>query len=126
MSKRFKSLTVPELLEFFIGFYGRHKDEVPKTRKFKPAEIAMLEEIIFGEKYTSLPFYVADYVSNCHMDGIEIANAPTIKRLKFLRYMLGGLNAKEAAIRAGYSKKSAKQQGYRTLKAIQRLVNEEK
>lgn len=126
MSKRLKSLTLPELLEFFVLFYERYKDEIPKTRKFKVAEIALLEDILFRKKYNNLPIYVADYIMDHYYAGFPITNAATIKRLKFFHYLFQEQNAAKAAIRAGYSRKSAKQQGYRTLKSIQRLVKEGK
>jgi hypothetical protein len=65
--------------------------------------------------------FALNYIENRYLEGIGFKNSPSMRRLLFFRAFLSNKgNATKAAIEAGYSPKSAKQQGYRTLKWIQR------
>lgn len=56
--------------------------------------------------------------------GIGLSNTPSLRRVVFFKhFLLNKGNATQSAIMAGYSPKSAKQQGYRTLRWIQNEVN---
>lgn len=56
--------------------------------------------------------------------GIGLSNTASLRRVVFFKHFLMNKgNATQSAIKAGYSPKSAKQQGYRTLKWIQNEVS---
>lgn len=60
-----------------------------------------------------------DLVSENRLEGFKLDNTATLRRILFFKFFLANRgNATKAAILAGYSPKSAKQQGYRILKWI--------
>ena len=55
--------------------------------------------------------------------GFNLTNTPSLRRVLFFKHFLANNgNATRAAIQAGYSPKSAKQQGYRVLKWLQEEI----
>jgi len=56
---------------------------------------------------------------------LGIENTASMRRVLFFkRYFINKGNATKCAIEAGYNPKSAKQAGYRTLKWIQKKLND--
>jgi hypothetical protein len=49
---------------------------------------------------------------------LPMFNAPSMRKLRFIFNFISSKSAKEAAIKAGYSPKTAKQQASRTLRQI--------
>lgn len=103
-----------------------------------------LNKASFNEKrfYEQDLAFLIDLILGSHQEGIvlasfghlsELTDIPTgfmspiwIRRIKFLRYFLfEGCNATEAAIKIGYSPRSAKKQGYRLLKKSGELCRQE-
>ena len=112
-------LTAEEALTHLTKLLAsREKRGVKNCKKFSHREMALLEDIFLERNYSNLIFYVTDFISENYQSGMEIINAPTIRRIDFLKNILIERNATKAAIKSGYSPKSAKQQGYRTLKWI--------
>lgn len=67
-----------------------------------------------------------DYFSDEVLMNRGLKNSPSLRRVLFFRYFLSNNgNASRAAIQAGYSPKSAKQQGYRVLKWLQQEIADE-
>lgn len=65
-----------------------------------------------------------DLVCESRFEGFNLTNTAMLRRVLFFKYFLANKgNATRAAILAGYSPKSAKQQGYRTLKWLQRQIS---
>lgn len=119
MKKLKEQLTTKELLVHLTRLLeSREKMGIKKYKKFNVREMAMLEDIFLDRNYSNLLFYIADFISDNYQLGMEITNAPTLRRLSFFKHLLTTGNATKAAIKSGYSPKSAKQQGYRTLKWI--------
>ena len=90
-----------------------------KQQKFTFKEVCFLIELIFNRPRELLFVYLADYL---HEDsGFKRIpfNGFNTRRLAFFHKILFFHNAKKAAIAAGYSPRSAKQTGYRIVKAIQ-------
>lgn len=64
-----------------------------------------------------------DLVSENRLEGFKIENTATLRRILFFKFFLANRgNATKAAILAGYSQKSAKQQGYRILKWLKNEI----
>ncbi len=108
-----------ELIETLEILY-KSKD-YPKSHpspKFDMEEIAFIADIIFNKPYSALPLLVADFILEKTDSRHFLTNGPTVRRLKFLKNMLSTFNATKSAIAAGYSPKTAKQQGYRTIREI--------
>lgn len=64
-----------------------------------------------------------DSVCNERLLGRGLQNTPSLRRVLFFQYFIANNgNAARAAIQAGYSPKSAKQQGYRVLKWLQEEI----
>lgn len=89
--------------------------------RFSIQEAEFIKDLIFHRKRGLLFFYLADHLMNdTIIRHLPMFNAPSMKKLQFLYNLLGGAkSAKEAAIKAGYSPRTAKQQASRTLRQIQ-------
>ncbi len=92
-----------------------------KLPRFNIQEIRFIRDLIFCKPNKLVFFYIADYVmNNTIVKRLPAFNGPCLRRLRFLHNYIATLgNAKEAAIRAGFSPKTAKQQGHRLLREIQ-------
>jgi len=104
-----------------------HKDKTKTTYpKFNESEVSLLAGIIFQKPNDIILFHIADYMAEHYQMGVPVfANTASMRRLQFFKsYIVNNGNATKAAIEVGYSPKSAKQQGHRTLRWIQ--SNQEK
>lgn len=90
--------------------YGR----TGRFPKFSTEEAVLLTRIIFYRPYRRL---IYELVGALYDQG-TILCAKDMRRLRFLEAYLTSCNATQAAIIAGYSPKSAKQQANRLLKTI--------
>lgn len=64
-----------------------------------------------------------DHYCDRYLSGFKITNTASLRRVMFFRYFLTNKgNATRAAILAGYSPRSAKQQGHRVLKWVQNEI----
>ena len=87
--------------------------------KFNLQEVRFIRELIFWKPKGLVFFYLADHLmNNTLLRYLPMLNAPSMKKLRFIFNFFNSKSAKEAAIKAGYSPKTAKQQAYRTLREI--------
>lgn len=96
----------------------KKKNPLPK---FNMQEFYFIRDLIFRKPRGLLFFYLADHLMNNTIAYyLPMFNAPSMKKLQFLHNFISCEgNAKQAAIKAGYSPKTAKQQAYRILKEFQ-------
>lgn len=91
---------------------------------FSQKEMEFIRDLIFLKDGRTIVGSAVDAVMSEEFN-VRPFNGPTIRRLKFFHSFIGTLgNAAKAARYAGYSPKSAKQQGYRTLKFIQDALSQ--
>lgn len=87
--------------------------------KFSIQEARFIRDLVFWRTKSLLFFYIVDYIMNdtCakHM---PMFNMSSWKKLHFIINFTTSRSAKEAAIKAGYSPRTAKQQAYRLLREI--------
>ena len=88
--------------------------------KFTIQEARFMRDLIFWKPKGLIFHYLADEVINRNsLKDLPMFNAPSLKKLGFFYNMLSLMTAKDAAIKAGYSPHTAKQQGHRILREIQ-------
>lgn len=67
-----------------------------------------------------------DYFCDSELMGFKLSNTSSLRRVLFFKYfLLNKGNATKSAIQAGYSPKSAKQQGYRVLQWVKKEIQKE-
>lgn len=120
--KEAKTITIDteDLLCALVGLLvdKKYRKKLPYP-KFNIQEARFIRDLIFWKPKGLVFFYLADHLmNNTSLRHLPMFNAPSMKRLRFIYNFLGSKSAKEAAIKAGYSPKTAKQQAYRTLKEI--------
>jgi len=87
--------------------------------KFNIQEARFIRDLIFRKPKGLLFYYLADHLmNNTVAKDMPMFNAPSMRKLRFIFNFITSKSAKDAAIKAGYSPKSAKQQAYRTLREI--------
>ena len=88
--------------------------------KFNIQEARFIRDLIFRKPKGLLFFYLADHMMNdTTLRYLPMFNAPSMKKLRFFySFMETRGNATAAAIKAGYSPKTAKQQASRALREI--------
>lgn len=98
----------------------QYKKKQPHST-FNIQEARFIRDIIFNKPKGLLFHYLADHLMNdTPLRQLPMFNAPSIKKLRFIHNFLGRPgNATKAAIAAGYSPRTAKQQAHRTLREIQ-------
>src|SRR3989344_4032207 len=104
-----------------------HTDKIKRIHpKFNRDEMAILVKIILQKPKDFILFHIADYMAEHYQMGVPVfANGASMRRLQFFKsFIVNNGNATKAAIEVGYSPRSAKQQGHRTLRWIQ--SNQEK
>ena len=102
----------------YLASDNEYKKKSPPP-KFHIQEARFIRDLIFNKPKGLLFFYLADYLMNetiAHK--IPMFNAPSMRKLRFIHNFIGSNSAKEAAIKAGYSPKTARQQASRTLREI--------
>ena len=98
---------------------GRKYKKRRPLPKFNIQEARFIRDLIFRKPKGLLFFYLADHLmNNTSLRYLPMFNAPSMKKLHFFFNFFGSKNAKEAAIKAGYSHKTATQQASRILKEI--------
>jgi len=99
-----------------------HKKYNNSYPKFTKREILFLTELLLHKPNDLILFYIADYLADNHHFGVAVfANGASQRRLLFFKnFICYKGNATKAAIASGYSPRSAKQQGHRLLRWIQR------
>lgn len=87
--------------------------------KFTIQEARFIRDLIFWRTKGILFFYIVDYIMNdtC-ANNMPMFNMPSWKKLRFIINFCTSRSAKEAAIKAGYSPRTAKQQAYRLVREI--------
>jgi hypothetical protein len=93
-----------------------------KSPTFTHQELLFIRDLIFLKEGASIIAKVADEAME-GLGGMRL-NAPNARRLKFFNGFLRTHTAAGAARYAGYSPKSAKQQGYRSLRVIQGMMRQ--
>ncbi len=89
--------------------------------RFSLAEFAFLRDLIFKKEKNTILISALDYISDKKLLGFGFSNTASFRRVLFFQHFLGNMgNATKAAIASGYSPNSAKQQGHRVLKWIQK------
>lgn len=88
--------------------------------KFNIQEARFIRDLIFWKPKGVMFYYLADYMMNETVAKyMPMFNAPSLKKLHFILNLLSLRgSAKDAAIKAGYSPKTAKQQASRALRQI--------
>lgn len=111
-------------LELVVELMRLAKDDNYKIKKpypkFNIQEARFIRDLIFWKPKGLLFHYLADNIIN--RDGLKelpMFNAPSMRKLNFVYEFLGSKSAKEAAIKAGFSPHTAKQQAHRILRQIQ-------
>jgi hypothetical protein len=102
-----------------IAKENKNKDYSKLTIK----EAVFLTDLLLNRKSKDLIlFSIADYLAENYHKGVStFANGASYRRLMFYKNFLAhNGNATKATISAGYSPKSAKQQGHRLLRWIQK------
>lgn len=98
-------------------------DDFPKKKpfpNFNEKETYFLVDLIFNKPKELIFMYLADHlVNNSSLQHLPMLNSPSLRKLRFIFHFLGSKSAKEAAIKAGFSPKTAKQQASRLLRKIQ-------
>ncbi|MBU1626000.1 terminase small subunit [bacterium] len=117
-----KNMTVnsKELIQDLVDLLKdkKYKKRLPYP-KFNIQELRFIRDLIFHKPKGLVFFYLADHLmNNTTLRDLPMFNAPSMRKLRFIYNFLSSKSAKEAAIRAGYSQKTAKQQASRTLKEI--------
>jgi len=109
-----------ELVEFLHGAI-RAKGRTTQHTQFSVREAIFLSELILHKQNDLVLFVIADYMADNYHSRVSVfANGASFRRLQFFKqFLLHKGNATKAAIGAGYSPKSAKQQGHRLLRWIQ-------
>lgn len=110
-----------------IDFLAELKTKCLETGKhdlekavFEQEEIGFICNLILTKKKDLAFMTAVEYIADTRLFGIRSLNTASLRRIKFYKsFMLGKGNATRAAIDAGYSPRSAKQQGHRVLKWIQ-------
>ena len=103
----------------------RELKKIKKSNKFIEKSFTEEEAIFIGRliihKPENLAFlFTLDHISQKYLLGTIFLNTASLRRIEFFKnFMLCKGNATQSAIKAGYSPKTAKQQGYRLLKWIQ-------
>jgi len=89
--------------------------------KFTLKEALFIRDLIFHKPPDLVYFYLADHIgSQTEIGRAGMFNSRDYRRYEFLKhFIMNRGNATKAAILAGYSPRSAKQQGYRIIKKIQ-------
>ena len=88
---------------------------------FSLAEFVFLKDLIFKKEKNAILISALDYISDKKLLGFGFSNTASLRRVLFFQHFLGNMgNATKAAIASGYSPNSAKQQGHRVLKWIQK------
>lgn len=104
------------LLDLLVDKKYPKKQPFPK---FNIQEARFIRDLIFQKPKGLLFFYLADHLmNNTTLKYLPMFNAPSMKKLRFIFNFITSKSAKEAAVKAGYSPKTAKQQAYRTLREI--------
>jgi hypothetical protein len=121
-NKREEILNAEEVVNILASLVEvkKYKKKSPSP-KFNLREFYFIRDLIFWKPRGLVFLYIADHIMNhTAVHDIPMFNAPSFKKLQFLRNFFENMgNAKEAAIKAGYSPKTAKQQGHRILREIQ-------
>lgn len=115
------TLTRDDLLFSLIDLVEekQYKKKNPQP-KFNIQEARFIRDLIFNKPKGLVFHYLADdLMNNTGARLLPMFNAPSLKKLLFIRNFLGAKSAKEAAIMAGYSPRTAKQQAHRILRQIQ-------
>ena len=89
--------------------------------EFTLKEALFIRDLIFFKPKDVVYFYLADHLAERTGFGWQgLFNSRAYRHYTFLKeYIICGGNATKAAVLSGYSRKSAKQQGYRVLRRIQ-------
>jgi len=104
------------LLDLLVDKKYPKKQPLPK---FNIQEARFIRDLIFQKPKGLLFFYLADHLmNNTSLRYLPMFNAPSMRKLHFFFHFLSSKSGKEAAIKAGYSPKTATQQASRTLKEI--------
>lgn len=90
--------------------------------KFTIREAQFIKDLIFQKPKDIVYFYLADHISTKTDFGkYGLFNTINYRKYLFIKnYFICGGNATKTAVLSGYSPRSAKQQGHRILKQIQR------
>lgn len=87
--------------------------------KFNLQEFRFIRDLIFRKPKGLVFFYLADHLmNNTSLRYLPMFNAPSVRKLHFFFNFFGSKSAKEAAIKAGFSPKTAAQQASRLLKEM--------
>ncbi|MBU1728287.1 hypothetical protein KKA39_03225 [Patescibacteria group bacterium] len=109
-----------ELLHILVNLSKekKYKKNLPYP-KFNIQELRFIRDLIFHKPKGLVFFYLADHLmNNTSLKNLPMFNAPSMKKLRFFYSFFASKSAKEAAIKAGFSPKTAKQQASRIIKEI--------
>lgn len=109
-----------ELINILNKLYLDKQYKKPNSLpRFNLQEMLFIRDLIFWKPKGLLFFYIADYIMNDTMvKYMPMFNKPMIKKLYFFKNLFSSRSAKDAAIKAGYSPKTATQQASRIVKEI--------
>lgn len=114
-----------ELVKGLIDLCNDKTFKKPKPLPvFNAREAAFIADLIFKKPKDLVYFYVMEHIRHhTEIGKLGLFGARDFRLYRFLvGFFLNNGNCTKAAIYAGYSPKSAKQQGYRALKRWQRYL----
>ena len=111
------SINTYEMIDYWFELQKYAKRKKIKPAKFNYEEFDFLFFLILFKPKGLLFYYLADHLMNeTAIKNMPMFNAPSVRKLKFIyNFISGARTAKEAAIKAGFSPKTAVQQASRIL-----------
>lgn len=111
-----------ELIDVLSGLRNNCEYKPKKIPEFTIQEAGFIQDLIFSKPRGLVYLYLADHIQNQTPIGqLGMLNSIGYRRFCFLKCFLESRgNASRAAVAAGYSPRSARQQGHRILKEIQK------
>jgi len=110
-----------DVIEGLQDLHKRNYFEIEKEPRFSLRDFNFLANLILRKEKDFITISALGYIVDTRLMGMGISNTASLRRVLFFKnFLLNRGNATKSAIAAGYSPRSAKQQGYRTLKWIQK------
>ena len=111
-----------ELIDVLVRIKRSKKFKKPKILpEFTIEEVRFIRDLIYFKPKTIVFFYLAKQIAErTEVGKAGFFNSRGFRKYRFFQHYIENLgNATKAAIAAGYSSRSARQQGHRVVKEIQ-------
>ncbi len=117
-----EKINAKELVGVIFEFFKNPENKKKKYPVFTFEEGRFILQTLYNKPYKYLPIAFAEFIAS--RSEYPFTKPRNVRRLKFVYEFISCGSATEAARRAGYSPKCAKQQAYRTLKWIHQHMDE--